>query len=161
MSDNTSTTSTQELAELKAQIELLKAKKEVQQYEQKVTEEVKEPQVREADRYSAALSAGEEFRQVKSARVRCWGVALGHLFLPPVASIVYATKTEKWAPTLVATGVAVVGIPLAMADMGLTAAVAAPVTSALMTINQIKDDRKRKQFVGPEEADVAYFSRSF
>ena len=153
--------SNKELAEIKSQIEVLKAKKEVQDYEKKVTEESKDPQVRESDRYTAALSAGEDYRQVKSSRIRCWGVALAHFFLPPVASVVYATKTEKWAPTLVATGVAAVGVPLMVVDLGITLTVAAPVTSAVMTINQIKEDRKRKGFLGPEQADVAYFSRSF
>ena len=156
-----STQSTQELNELKAQIEVLKAKKEVQEYEEKVTQEAKDPKVRESERFTAALVAGEDYRQVKSARVRCWGVALAHFFLPPVASVVYATKTEKWAPTLVVTGVALVGLPMMVIDLGVTLGIAAPVTSAVMTINQIKDDRKRKGLLGPEQADVAYFSRSF
>lgn len=101
----------------------------------------------------------EQLRQTKSARVRCWGVAVSHLFLPPIASIVYAVKTGKWTGTLVATGVGVVGIPLAVVDFGVTAAIAAPITSAAMIINQVKDDRRRQQFIGPEEADMAYFAR--
>ena len=155
------TKSAQELAELKAQIELIKAKKEVQEYEKKVTEAAKAPQVRESERFTAAVQAGEDFRQVKSSRVRGWGVVLGHVLCPPVASVVYATKTEKWAPALAATAVAVVGAPLAMMDMGLTLSIAAPVTSVVMTLNQVKADRKSKGFMGPEQADVAYFSRSF
>ena len=62
----------------------------------------------------------EEARQVNSARVRCWGVALGHFILPPVASVAYAVKTGKWAPTLVATGAAIVATPLAVVDLGIT-----------------------------------------
>lgn len=153
--------SAQELKELQAQIEVLKAKKEVQEYEAKVTEAAKDPVVRETERVTASLIAGEDFRQVKSSRVRCWGVVLGHLLCAPIASILYSAKTEKWAPTLVATGVAVVGAPLVVLDAGLTAGIVAPVTSMVMTVNQVKEDRKRKGFVGPEQADVAYFTRSF
>ena len=155
------TTSAQELANVKAQIEALKAKKEIAEYEEKVTQEAKDPVVRETEKKTAALQAGEDFRQVKSSRVRCWGVVLGHLLMAPVASVIYSTKTEKWAPTLVATGVAAVGIPLAVVDGGIVAAAAAPITSIVMTVNQVKEDRRRKGFTGPEEADVAYFTRSF
>ena len=98
-----------ELQELQAQIEILKAKKEVQEYEAKVVEEAKDPQVRETERYTAAAKSGEDFRQVKSSRVRCWGVVLAHFFMAPVASVVYSAKTERWAPTLAATGVFAVG----------------------------------------------------
>ena len=155
------TTSAQELANVKAQIEALKAKKEIAEYEEKVTQEAKDPVVRETEKKTAALMAGEDFRQVKSSRVRCWGVVLGHLLCAPVASVLYSVKTEKWAPTVVATGLAAVGVPLAILDAGVTATIAAPVTSMVMTVNQIKEDRKRKGFVGPQEADVAYFTRSF
>ena len=153
--------SAQELQALKEQIELIKAKKEVAEYEEKVTEAAKDPVVRETERVVAAAHAGEDFRQVKSSRVRCWGVVLGHLLCAPVASVLYSVKTEKWAPTVVATGLAAVGVPLAILDAGVTATIAAPVTSMVMTVNQIKEDRKRKGFVGPQEADVAYFTRSF
>ena len=30
-----------------------------------------------------------------------------------------------------------------------------------MIINQVKDDRRRQQFIGPEEADMAAFSKGF
>lgn len=155
------TNSAQELQDLKTQIELIKAKKEVAEYEKKVTEAAKDPVVRETERVTAATMAGEDFRQVKSARVRCWGAVLAHLFCAPVASFVYSAKTEKWAPTLVATGVAAFGVPAAFVDAGLTFGVVAPVTSMVMTVKQVQEDRKRKGFVSPEEADVAYFTRSF
>ena len=109
--------------------------------------------------YSEYKQKEEEQRQVKSSRVRCWGVAVWHLLpLPFIPSIVYATKTGKWLPTIVATGVAGVGVPLAVVDMGLTAGIVAPAASAIMLINQVKEDRRKQQFLGPEEADVAYFS---
>lgn len=115
----------------------------------------------ETNKYVEYKKEVEQVRQVKSARVRCWGVALSHLFVPPIASIIYATKTGKWAPTLVATGVGVVGVPLMAVDLGITLGVVAPVTSAAMLINQVKDDRRRQQFIGPEQADMAYFAKGF
>ena len=46
-------------------------------------------------------------------------------------------------------------------DLGITLGIAAPVTSAAMLINQVKDDRRRQQFIGPEQADMAYFAKGF
>ena len=111
--------------------------------------------------YAEFKARKEEARQVNSARVRCWGVALGHFFLPPVASVAYAVKTGKWAPTLFATGAAVVATPIAAVDLGITLAVVPPLTSAVMIINQVKDDRRRQQFISPEEADMAAFAKGF
>ena len=120
-------------------------------------------QLKEQDKKRTPISPSmcENFRQIKSSRVRAWGAVVGHIILPPVASAVYCAKTEKWAPFLIGTGVAVVGAPLALIDMGITMGFVAPVTSAVMIVNQVKDDRRRQGFIGPEEADVEYFSRSF
>ena len=109
--------------------------------------------------YAEYEAKKEEQRQLKSARVRCWGVALTHVLLPPVASVIYGSKVGKWAPTLAATGVAVVAVPIMAVDAGITLSIAPGLTSAVMLINQVKDDRKRQQFIGPEEADMAYFAR--
>ena len=103
----------------------------------------------------------EHVRQIKSARVRCWGIALSHFLIAPLASVVYATKTGKWAPTMIATGAAVVAVPIAAVDYGITLSLAPPITSAVMLINQVKDDRRRQQFIGPEQADMAYFAKGF
>ena len=116
---------------------------------------------KQAKDYAAFKKEEEQMRQIKSSRVRCWGVALSHCILPPISSVVYATKTGKWAPTLVATGVGVIGIPLMAVDLGITLGVVAPVTSAAMIINQVKEDRRRQQFIGPEQADMAYFAKGF
>ena len=53
-------------------------------------------------------------------------------------SVIYSTKTEKWAPTLV-TGVAAIGLPLAVVDGGIVAV--RPITSIVMTLNQVQEDR--------------------
>ena len=109
--------------------------------------------------YSEYKAKAEEERQIKSARTRCWGVALSHFILAPVASIAYGVKVGKWAPTLTATGVALVATPVAMIDYGITFTLVPPITSAVMIINQVKDDRRRQQLIGPEQADAAYFAR--
>ena len=109
--------------------------------------------------YGEFRARAEEERQLKTARTRCWGVALAHFVMAPVASVAYSAKIGKWAPTLVSTGIAVVAVPVAAIDAGFTLALAPPITSAVMIINQIKDDRKRLQFISPEEADMAYFAR--
>jgi len=103
----------------------------------------------------------EEQRQVTSSRVRCWGVVLSHFVLPPVASVVYGAKVGKWTPTLVATGAAAVCVPVAAIDFGICLSTVPGITSAVMLINQVKEDRRRQAFTGPEEADMAYFSKSF
>ena len=58
-----------------------------------------------------------EIIDLKRARTRCWGIALAHFFLAPVASVVYAAKTENWLPTAVGTGVFVLGMPLTLVDV--------------------------------------------
>ena len=157
MSDTTKT----ELETIQEQIAVLKAQKELNQVKEQVVDQETPAPVKEQRRETRATSTGENFRQIKSSRVRAWGTVASHVFLPPVASAVYCSKTEKWAPFFIGTGMAVVGVPLAFVDMGITAGLLAPITSAVMIVNQVKDDRRRQGFIGPEEADVAYFSRSF
>lgn len=42
-------------------------------------------------------------KDLKIARVRVGLMALFHFFLPPIASLVYAIKTEYWTPFVLAT----------------------------------------------------------
>ena len=97
-------------------------------------------------------------QDLKRAKTRCWGIWVSHLFLAPVASIVYAAKTDNWLPTAVATGVAVIGIPLAVIDLGLTAGVAAPVTSAAMLAGKVQEARRKQGLFIPEEAEAKLYS---
>ena len=80
----------------------------------------------------------QETIDLKRAKTRCWGIWLSHFFLAPVASAVYSAKTNNWLPFGVATGVAVVGLPLAIIDLGITTAIAAPITSAAMLSKDMK-----------------------
>ena len=97
-------------------------------------------------------------KDLKRAKTRCWGIWLSHFFLAPVASIVYAAKTDNWLPTAVATGVAVVGVPLAVIDLGITTCIAAPVTSAAMLAGKVQEARRKQGIYIPEEAEAKLYS---
>ena len=71
----------------------------------------------------------------------------------PIASIVYSAKTNYWVPTLAATGVAAVTLPISIFDYGITFAVAPPVTSAVLLQTKVQEKRRKLGIVGPEEAD--------
>ena len=93
----------------------------------------------------------------KQARVRCGPMWLFHLFtIPPVVSIVYASKTGNWIPTLAATGAAVVALPIAMIDLGFTLAVAPPITSAVLFTTAATSKRNKLGIIDPLQADQVY-----
>ena len=100
----------------------------------------------------------QEQIDLKRAKTRCWGIWLSHFFLAPVASAVYSAKTNNWAPFGIATGVAVIGLPLAVIDLGITTAIVAPVTSAAMLSGKVQEARRKKGFFIPEEAEAALYN---
>ena len=95
---------------------------------------------------------------LKRAKTRCWGIWLGHLACAPVASIVYSAKTQNWLPCLLGTGIAIVGVPLAVLDLGITAGVVAPVTSAVMLSNKVQEARRKRNIMLPEEAEAKLYN---
>ena len=97
-------------------------------------------------------------QDLKRAKTRCWGIWVSHFLLAPVASIVYAAKTDNWLPTAVATGVALVGVPLAVIDLGITTAIAAPITSAAMLTGKVTEARRKQGLFIPEEAEAKLYS---
>ena len=100
----------------------------------------------------------QEQIDLKRAKTRCWGIWLSHFFMAPVASAVYSAKTNNWAPFGIATGVAVIGLPLAVIDLGITSAIVAPVTSAAMLCGKVQEARRKKGFFIPEEAEAALYN---
>ena len=100
----------------------------------------------------------QETIDLTRAKTRCWGIWVSHLFLAPVASIVYASKTNNWMPTAIATGIAVVGLPLAVIDIGITTGIIAPVTSAAMLTGKVQEARRKKGIFLPEEAEAALYN---
>ena len=99
----------------------------------------------------------QETIDLKRAKTRCWGIWLSHFFLAPVASAVYSAKTNNWLPFGVATGVAVVGIPLAVIDIGITSGIVAPITSAAMLTGKVQEARRKKGIILPEEAEAKLY----
>ena len=101
-----------------------------------------------------------EYKELNRAKTRCWGIWISHLLLAPVASCVYAAKTNNWLPTAVATGVAVIGLPLAVMDLGFTTGVAAPITSAAMLTGKVCEARRKRGVLMAEEAEQRIFKQS-
>mgnify|MGYP003114366903 FL=1 len=109
--------------------------------------------------YQTYLDQKERISAVKQARVRVGISWLVHLFtIAPVASLVYSIKSENYVPVLAATGVAVLGVPLAAVDYGLTLAVAPPITSAVLLQTKAGERRRQLGIFGPEQADMMMFS---
>ena len=109
--------------------------------------------------YKDFMAQKAEVASLKQARTRVWGVVVSHLVAAPVASVVYAIKTENWVPTLIGTGVAIVGLPLALVDLGITSTIVAPCASAGFFIKRALKKREEFQFLTPEQADVALFEK--
>tara|TARA_R110002050_G_scaffold57347_1_gene128701 strand:+ start:3014 stop:3451 length:438 start_codon:yes stop_codon:yes gene_type:complete len=107
--------------------------------------------------YQSYLAQKEQVRAIKQARVRIGIAWVAHLVAAPISSLVYSIKTENYVPVLVATGVALVAVPLAAIDLGLTLAVAPPVTSAVLIQTKAGERRRQLGIFGPEQADVMMF----
>ena len=99
-----------------------------------------------------------EAQELKQAKTRVWGIWGSHLLLAPVASVVYASKTNNWLPTIVATGIALVGLPLAVIDLGITSGIIAPVTSAGMLSAKVMEARRKRGILDPIQAEADYFN---
>lgn len=109
--------------------------------------------------YQTYLQQKDQIKAVKQARVRVGISWLVHLFtIAPVASLVYSIKTENYVPVLAATGAALVSLPIAAIDFGLTLAIAPPVTSAVLIQTKAGSRRRQLGIFGPEQADMMMFS---
>lgn len=91
---------------------------------------------------------------LKVAAVRQVICGFSHGLFGPVSSIYYGARTGHWLPTLAATGVAVLTVPLALVDFGLTFAIAPPVTSAALLITKSQENRRKLNISLPEEAEA-------
>ena len=145
-----------ELQILQAEIAELKAQKQAEAQTadaQRELDDLKAGRVPVTSAGNYAI-AGEQIKDIKLAQVRQGMNGLFHFLLAPVASIYYGSKTGYWMPTLAATGVAVVALPFAVADLGLTFAVAPPLTSCLMMCNRSSEKRRQLGILMPEQADA-------
>ena len=150
------TETTQSLEQMQAEIAALKEQR-IQELEmataQRELDQLKAGKIPVTPNGNAAI-AGEQIGDIKLARVRQGMNGLFHFLLAPVASVYYGSKTGYWMPTLAATGVAVVAVPLAVIDLGFTFAVAPPVTSCLMMCNRSSEKRRKLGILMPEQADA-------
>ena len=89
---------------------------------------------------------------LKQAQIKSGNVFWGHFFGGPIASFYYANKTSNWVPTMVASGVAIVTLPMAVIDAGFTFCIAPAVVSGAMLINKANSKREELGIVMPEEA---------
>ena len=147
------TESTQNLEQMQAEIEYLKEQRTQRLELAAAQRELDQLKSGKAPTGNAAI-AGEQIGDLKLARVRQGMNGLFHFLLAPVASVYYGSKTGYWMPTLAATGVAVVAVPLAVIDLGFTFAVAPPLTSCLMMCNKSSEKRRQLGILMPEQADA-------
>jgi hypothetical protein len=93
----------------------------------------------------------------KSARNRIWAIVLLHILSAPIGSLVYSAKQNNWLPFITATGVFIVGLPVAIIDFGLTAFLIAPFLSVFMLTGKVNESRRRLGVVLPEQADALVY----
>ena len=107
--------------------------------------------------YQSYLQQKEKVKSIKQARVRVGISWVAHFFAGPLASVFYSVKTENFTPVFAATGVAILASPVALIDLGLTLAVAPPVTSAILIQTKAGERRRQLGIFGPEQADAMMF----
>lgn len=132
----------EEINQLKQEIADFAADREVRELRQQL-EDLKNPKVNDSQRTD----------DLKQARVRCVQCGVWHFIGGPIASWVYSAKTNNYIPSLVGTGIAIVGLPLALVDLGLTLCVGAPVAAAALHITNTTEKRRKLGIELPEEAD--------
>ena len=151
------TESTQTLEQMQAEIAALKEQR-IQELQlaaaQRELDQLKAGKIPAETPAGNASIAGEQIGDIKLARVRQGLNGLAHFISGPIASIYYGSKTGYWLPTLAATGVAVVAVPVAVVDLGFTLAVAPPLTSCLMMCNKSSEKRRQLGILMPEQADA-------
>ena len=99
------------------------------------------------------------YKLIQTARNRIWAMILLHLLFSPLGSAVYCGKQNNWLPFAAGTGIFVLGLPLAIIDLGITAFILAPVASCLMLANKTTESRRRLGIFGPEQADELQFAK--
>ena len=149
-------TKAETIEDLKKEIAELNADKEVADLKAQI-EALKNPPSNDKD--SKKLSCQEE-NDVLQARIRCVQCGVFHFIGGPIASWVYSVKSRNYIPSLVGTGIAVVGLPLALVDLGLTLCVGAPVAAAALHITNATEKRRKLGITLPEEADEILFERA-
>ena len=99
----------------------------------------------------------QTIKDLRAAKSRCWSSWIWCLGAGCIGTVIRSAQTGNWRPTLVATGIAVVCVPVAAADMGISLATIPPITAGAMFTSKAMSSRKRFGFVLPEEAEAKLF----
>ena len=110
--------------------------------------------------YASFMAAKKEMADIKTAGVRLWGMGIGVFMTGPIMSAYYSIRTQNWFPTLTGTAVAIVGVPLAAADLGVTTVFAAPATTIVMFAKSTMKKRDELQILTPEQADCLLWEKT-
>ncbi len=103
--------------------------------------------------YQEYQSKKQNIEDIRAAKSRCWASWVWCLAGGAIGSVVRSAQTGNWRPTLVATGAAVVCLPIASVDMGFTLATVPPVTAAALFTSSAMSARKKLGIVLVTEAD--------
>ena len=145
-------TTPQTLEQVQAEIAELKAK---QQEQVKMDVALRELEALKSGAVSTPdTSSFTRQSEIKQAAIRQGVCGVAHFIGGPLASWYYSIKTGNMIPSLVGTGVAVVGLPFMLVDFGLTAFVGAPVAAATLHITQSAEKRRKLGITMPEQADA-------
>ena len=98
------------------------------------------------------------YKLIQQARTRGWAVILLHMLCAPIASAVYSGKQGNWLPFGIATAVFLVGVPLMVVDLGVTAGIIAPIVSIVMLTGKASDARRQLGVFCPEQADALLYN---
>ena len=104
--------------------------------------------------YQEYQSKKQNIADIRAAKSRCWASWLWCLGGGAIGSVIQSARTGNWKPTLAATGVALVCIPIATADAGITLATAPPITAGALFTSKAMSSRKKLGIVLPDEADA-------
>ena len=99
------------------------------------------------------------YNDLRAAKSRCWSSWLWVLAGGAIGSIVRSAQTGNWIPTAAATGVALVAIPIAAVDVGITFMFAPPITAGALFTSKAISSRKKLGIVMPEEAEVMLYDK--
>lgn len=100
-----------------------------------------------------------KYKLIQQARTRIWAIILLHLLFSPVGSVVYSSKQNNWLAFGAGTGIFLLGLPLAIFDLGITAFLLAPIASILILANKSTEARRQLGIYGPEQADALQYAK--
>ena len=100
------------------------------------------------------MITSKKVKLAKAASNRVWGIIVLHALCAPLGSAVYSAKQGNWLPFGLSTVVAVVGLPFALFDLGLTSFVIAPGLSVWLLVDKTMSSRRQLGVCCPEEAEM-------